>query len=365
MRRSPLSLLALSAVAAVALLALVSAPVAVQAEDLQWGFTGHYITAAIAEGYLSTSAKAACKNILPSWAEGSIGKVASWADSSARSKYPWSGQLHYADTPEWKCNYDQARDCHGGVTGEPMACVDGAIQNYTKRILDKSLSDLDRGEALMFLVHFVGDIHQPLHTGFTTDQGGNLQKGTFCGVKGRKLHQIWDDDMISKRIKDDFNGDNAAYMKYFEKELAKGGKYYIDLPSWERPCASVTKEPYRACSSQWAEESTKLACSTAYVDQYGKQIKTGFDLDQGYQRFAIPVVEMQLAKGGVRLANVLNAMFSAREESTARYHAVTPEQFKAARQQEQAERRAERAQKATEYLKQRNAEAAKPTIALE
>jgi hypothetical protein len=207
----------------------------------------------------------ACKNILPSWAEGSIGKVASWADSSARSKYPWSGQLHYADTPEWKCNYDQARDCHGGITGEPMACVDGvrsalgtqqmrwllhaagrimclrvalthvlrqiallafslfllqAIQNYTKRILDKSLSDLDRGEALMFLVHFVGDIHQPLHTGFTTDQGGNLQKGTFCGVKGRKLHQIWDDDMISKRIKDDFNGDNAAYMKYCQCESA-------------------------------------------------------------------------------------------------------------------------------------------------
>lgn len=84
-------------------------------------------TAAIAEGYLSSNSTAGCANLLPE-VDGDISLVASWADDWARDHYPWSGQLHYINTPDWKCTYEQSRDCFGGTDGAPMACVDGAIQ---------------------------------------------------------------------------------------------------------------------------------------------------------------------------------------------------------------------------------------------
>ena len=77
--------------------------------------------------------------------------------------YAWSERLHFVDTPDWLCEFDFTRDCPNGV------CAVGAVVNYTRRLLPGS--DLDseqRVEALKFLVHFVGDLHQPLHVGFTS-----------------------------------------------------------------------------------------------------------------------------------------------------------------------------------------------------
>jgi hypothetical protein len=102
-----------------------------------------------------------------------------------------------------------------------MACVDGAIQNYTSILVSGEVSDEDMAEALMFIVHFIGDIHQPLHVGFTSDAGGNTEYGTFEGTDGLRLHEIWDTEMIEYRINNDFNGDNSTYLQYFMNSLGR------------------------------------------------------------------------------------------------------------------------------------------------
>lgn len=169
--------------------------------------------AAVAQGFLSPSATQGIANLLPE-SNGDMSQVASWADSVARNMYPWSPPLHYVNTPDWTCNYDRKRDCSAnGVQG---FCVDGAIQNFTGQLI-AGKAPISLNVALKFVIHFIGDIHQPLHCGFNSDEGGNTIVGTFEQTKGRKLHQVWDNDMVDKRIKEDFSGVNSTYLQYCTK----------------------------------------------------------------------------------------------------------------------------------------------------
>ncbi|CAF1066030.1 unnamed protein product [Rotaria sordida] len=115
--------------------------------------------------------------------------VAIWADdilypdtnSFGYPNWQWSRPLHYINTPAWACNYDSSRDCINGV------CIEGALKNYSKRAIDANLDDVQHQEALMFLVHYVADIHQPLHVGFQEDNGGNRVRGkcSFLNPKNK------------------------------------------------------------------------------------------------------------------------------------------------------------------------------------
>lgn len=268
-----------------------------------WGVLGHYMTAMIAQSYLTANATVGVSNLLPE-SNGDMGTVASWADQVGRDEFAWSPPLHFINTPDWACTYDRTRDCvDNGVTD---VCVDGAIQNFTRQLVARD-APLSMNVALKFVIHFIGDIHQPLHVGFTSDWGGNQQVGTFEGTPDRKLHQVWDEDMIEKRLNDEFKGANATYMDYFTKRLATGD-WASEIDTW-RACPTTDASDIDACSIHWAQQSVALACSTAYTDQSGNKIETGFDLEDPYYEFAYPVAEMQLAKGGIRLAHVINAIF--------------------------------------------------------
>lgn len=132
---------------------------------LGWGKEGHYATCKIAEGYLTAEALAAVKELLPESAEGDLANVCSWPDE-IRFHYHWSGALHYVDTPDFRCNYEYCRDCHDS-SGRKDRCVTGAIHNYTNQLSSlyqnsNSESNYNLTEALMFLSHFIGDVHQNL-----------------------------------------------------------------------------------------------------------------------------------------------------------------------------------------------------------
>ncbi|KAG8043758.1 hypothetical protein GUJ93_ZPchr0458g22818 [Zizania palustris] len=201
------------------LLLLLLAMAAARAPTAQaWGKEGHYMVCKVAEGFLTSEAAAAVKELLPGWAGGDLAETCSWADTQ-RFRYRWSSPLHFADTPG-DCQFNYARDCHN-TEGEKDMCVVGAINNYTAALKDSSspckhhdlyfsscvcsfipfflknvlssfffsehhvhefhcrqsltcatISD-DPTESLMFLAHFVGDVHQPLHCGHAKDLGGN------------------------------------------------------------------------------------------------------------------------------------------------------------------------------------------------
>lgn len=274
-------------------------------QNLQWGPMGHYMAANIALNFLNANATQGCQNLLPD-VNGDISLIASWADQM-RDIWPWSAPLHYINTPDWACNYNRARDCVP-IDGVPNFCVDGAIQNYTAQVTSSSVSSDDNSDALKFVVHFVGDIHQPLHVGFTSDEGGNTITGTFEGSDYPvRLHAIWDTSIIEKRLNDDYNGDNSSYVSYLVNRVTSG-----DLSSkvagWQT--CQDTSAPYGACSQEWAQESVQLACSNAYVDTDGNKIQDGFDLEDPYYNANYPVIEIQLCKAAVRMANVINNIFN-------------------------------------------------------
>lgn len=147
-----------------------------------WGPDGHALVASIAQTLLTSDSLTFVRDHLPWYTSGNISMLASWPDYIIYPdtnpvdylNWQWSKPLHYVNTKDWACTYDRTNDCdwNGG-----RVCVDGSIQNYTTRLADSQQDSVQREQALKFLVHFIGDAHQPLHGGFKGDEGGNTIHG--------------------------------------------------------------------------------------------------------------------------------------------------------------------------------------------
>jgi hypothetical protein len=141
-----------------------------------WGVSGHSIIVRLAQSQLKDSASEWITSLTPWHWNGNLSAMASWADDiiysnpTGSDNWQWTRELHYGDIPDWNCSYQAEKDCVND------RCVAGSIKNYTKR-LETEFDDIQLKEALYFLIHFVGDIHQPLHSGFKTDRGGNNVQG--------------------------------------------------------------------------------------------------------------------------------------------------------------------------------------------
>lgn len=256
-----------------------------------WGNDGHRIVAYVAQNLLSPDILSEISNLLSGQ---SLADVASWADEVKRqSGYGWSATLHYVNTPDWACTYERSRDC------ADEQCVTGAITNYTQR-LSSTYTQAERNEALKFLTHFIGDVHQPMHVSFTSDRGGNSITGHFEGSRAN-LHAVWDSNLLLKRMKD-FSSADVNYASYLVKQI--GGAWSTQAKQWAT-CSGME------CSDEWATESVDLACSNAYLNVDGSHIASGFDLGDDYYNHNVDVVDMQLARGGVRLAAVLQKALAA------------------------------------------------------
>jgi len=262
-----------------------------------WGQVGHSVTGLLAQRMLSTTATNKVYQLIPQQ-NGELAQVANWADQvRSQPAYKWSAPLHYADTPDWACHYVES-DCENGM------CVVSAIYNYTNRQAQQSLPLTQRSEALKFFVHFVGDVHQPLHVGFIGNLGGNKLTGKFMG-KSTNLHSLWDSGMITVLLDSRFNGDQNKFADYLWSRI--NGDWKGEVASWKACQGNV---PYSSCPDQWADESSHLACDYAYVNSDGKTpITNNFDLGQAYYDRNIEIVMIQLAKSGVRMGNVLNNVY--------------------------------------------------------
>jgi len=155
-----------------------------------WGPIGHSFVARIAQSMLNNNSQNFVRDRLPWYAKGNLSMLSSWADRVIYLEsnpvdflnWLWTKELHYVNTPDWVCNYDRNRDCNWTSA---QNCIDGSIQNYTRRLANAKQDDIQQQEALKFLVNFIGDAHQPLHAGFASDKGGNTIEGkmVFCLFK--------------------------------------------------------------------------------------------------------------------------------------------------------------------------------------
>jgi hypothetical protein len=200
-----------------------------------------------------------------------------WADQiKSNSEFDWARPLHYANVQPGAEEFDLERDY------PKKGCVVSAIFRYTGVLRDQDAATAEKLEALKFIAHFVGDIHQPLHVSHARDRGGNDIK-IFFFRDNTNLHRVWDSGMIRhtrKRWSD--------YAEYLNGSITPQ-----QLEQWQ------STDPLL-----WATESYKLAVSNAY------KVPSSGALGQVYFDRNIPVVEERLKMGGVRLAVLLNDMFS-------------------------------------------------------
>ncbi|KAB7767500.1 S1/P1 nuclease [Xanthomonas maliensis] len=242
---------------------------------LAWGPQGHRLVARIAETELDPQARAQVAQLLAGEPDPTLAGVATWADE-LRAHDPdlgkRSGPWHYVNLGEHDCAYDPARDCPDGN------CVIAALDAQAKLLADRNQPLDVRRQALKFVVHFVGDIHQPMHAGYAHDKGGNDFQLQVEG-KGSNLHALWDSGMLNSRhLSDD---------AYLQRLLAL-------------PATPASTPAFPPAGLAWAQASCRIAIapgayppthvlSPAYIDTYR------------------PIAEAQLRAAGDHLAALLNA----------------------------------------------------------
>ena len=150
-----------------------------------WGTQGHQVIANIAQAQFTAKTKAEIDKLLALEPGETLASISTWADEH---RNPTTGAWHYINFPKNTCSYDAARDCPDGN------CVVTAIDRQLAVLASEAPAD-KRLIALKYVVHFVADIHQPLHAGYAEDRGGNsYQLQAF--MRGSNLHALWDVGLI-------------------------------------------------------------------------------------------------------------------------------------------------------------------------
>jgi len=256
-----------------------------------WGREGHRLTALVAEQYLTPEAKVQVALLL---GKETLADVAPWADAY-REDHPDTAKWHFVDIPKAEAKFDRNRDCPVSQA-DPKSpwrdCITDRIFYFEGRLGDASLSLKERAFALKFLVHLIGDIHQPFHA-LGDDRGGNGIAVSFlgssrCDSYNCNLHGVWDDMIIDEQ--------GLSEKKYTERLLQE-----IKDNQWERLAGG---EP-----TTWANISHHYAVEAL--------VPNGALITQEYVKEESKVVDAQLALGGLRLARVLNRILAAPEALSA------------------------------------------------
>ena len=271
---------------------------------LGWNGEGHRIVARVAASLVSGKTRRFIRDHLDPKAGSSMRKFESalvrsstWADTVV-TDLPWSADFHFTHTPYRDCtNFVQSRDCGRG-SGR---CLVTAIANYTRRACDITLDISERTEALQFLIHFIADAHQPLHTGFFPDRGGTLI-GISSPVED-SLHEVWDSFLIEKfKESNGFDHDHSwfgsAESLIRSLTVSDALKNSYSLP--------VDIGDFESASAIVSDTVTSHTCNSAYQSDVDHWIIDGEGLSVEYIADRTEVVKTQLQKASVRLAQYLN-----------------------------------------------------------
>jgi len=281
----------------------VSVMMSLAAVALSWGPDGHYATAMVATKFLTTHTVDVLKKIIP---DGNLTAVVDWADQvKSESQWKWSAPLHFLNTkdddpPKGVCSLVMSRDCPPPLN----FCVVGAIMNFSADTIASNYEPY----ALQFLIHFIGDVHQPLHvTGYEL---GGLDTTVDFFDEYTDLHSVWDTSMIERQMGTYSNG----LYSWVDELLHNMSTVWADQVDKWTTCNTTTSP---ICPIEWAVISNHLVCSAAYVfpsDESAaaaaadnqEAVGTTIKLSYPYYDANIPIVNLRIAQAGARMANVLN-----------------------------------------------------------
>lgn len=244
-----------------------------------WGPHGHQVVAEIASRGLTPTAKVEVERLLGDRASNAMREASTWADE-IRDEERWrhTGSWHYLNFERGDCSYSAKQNCRGGN------CVVGAIEREARILADRKASTAKRANALRFVIHFVGDVHQPLHAGFGHDRGGNDFQ-VRLGRRGMNLHGFWDQDLFRAAL------GTLKVIPHANDLMLQPGP----TGDWR-----WHSEAARA----WAEASCEIVQRDDFYPRHG-------DIDAGYVTRFAPLAEDQLEIAGHRLAAALNAALDA------------------------------------------------------
>ena len=259
-----------------------------------WGELGHRTVAYLAEIYFDDATADYVGDLLEAL---DISNASLFADAY-RNKHRWTAEWHYInalDDPPRICKVNYRRDC-------AESCIVKAIVNQTSIV--NNADDwklLDRQQALKFLIHFIGDIHQPLHTELEA-KGGNQIDVRFDG-KGENLHSVWDRAIPEKAAKRGSDNYLVAAKKW-AKKLHEAAETVGVNAAVAAGCDDLGDA--QDCAVLWASDSNKFICS--YVLKDNVDGVTGVDLGGDYFEGAVPVVEQLITRAGQWLAVWMKAL---------------------------------------------------------
>ena len=235
-----------------------------------WGPSGHRMVATLAEQQVDARTHAEIQHLLGILGASSLADIANWADEirsdpTQRELSRATSRLHYVNFSDSSCHYEPTKICVN------EACVVGAISRYTAVLGDRSTTDVMRAGALRFLVHLVGDAHQPLHAGYRPDRGGNNYQVRFNG-KGSNLHAIWDSQILASR--------HLRWKDYAHR---------LERP----PVSDTNQDPV-----DWAEQSCRITHDEGFYPR-------GRTIDKAYLDRMRPIAERQIQLAGKHLAETL------------------------------------------------------------
>jgi len=278
----------LTALAALAALATWLLPAPAQA----WGFYAHTVTADIALENVRPDTRAKIARLLeaapqlgtPECALDTLEDASVWPDCLRGEYWRWGYTFawHYQTEPITE-PYDARKNCSG------QGCVSAQVERNERILADESLPDNVRLEALAFLVHFIGDIHMPLHSGDLDDRGGNDRKADYGIVQGLNLHWIWDGPLAERAI----SGDPPIARRYSPAERAElaGGN-----------------------AADWGRESWEIARGFVYPETFGcdpcaGELPRETALSQELIARSAPIARRRVLQAGLRMADYLDKAF--------------------------------------------------------
>jgi hypothetical protein len=255
---------------------LFSALLGVSVLLISWGVTGHRTIGRIAEDHLNANAKAAVNTLLGG---ASLADVSTWADEvRSQPEYRHTGPWHFLNL-SLGLSYAEFEKQVKGMTEEN---VYSALLNEERLLADRATPTEQKAEALKFIVHFVGDLHQPMHISRAEDKGGNTIQLNYEGI-GTNLHSLWDTKLLEH--------EGLTYQQLADKYDHVSPE---QVRQWQSdPLLKWIWESYEISSRLYAEIDTMK----------------GRSIDDSYYQAHIGIIHERIEQAGVRLAGVLNQIF--------------------------------------------------------
>ena len=204
-----------------------------------------------------------------------------WPDCLRGQYWRWGHTFswHYQTEPVTE-EYDVRKNCSG------LGCVSAQVERNQRIFADESLPDNVRLEALAFLVHFIGDIHMPLHSGDHDDRGGNDREAAYGIVPGLNLHWVWDGPLAERAISD--NPPIARRYSAAERAGLAGGN-----------------------AADWGRESWQISRDFIYPETFGcapceGELPREVGLSQELIARSVPIARRRVLQAGLRMAEYLD-----------------------------------------------------------